>query len=37
MSAPRNIELNRTLGYVVTKEEMGESRAIATIEKRLSD
>jgi len=37
MSAPRNIELNRSLGYVVTKEEVGESLAIAIIEKRLSD
>ncbi|WP_155593321.1 GNAT family N-acetyltransferase [Lysinibacillus cavernae] len=37
MSVPRNIELYRSLGYVVTKEEMGESLAIATMEKRLSN
>jgi len=40
MSVPRNIELYRSLGYVVTKEEKGENRngislAIATMEKQL--
>nr|WP_225341058.1 GNAT family N-acetyltransferase [Lysinibacillus capsici] len=42
MSVPRNIELYRSLGYVVTKEEMvkncnGNSLVIATIEKKLSN
>lgn len=42
MSVPRNIELYRSLGYVVTKEEMvknrnGNSLIIATMEKRLSN
>lgn len=42
MSVPRNIELYRSLGYVVTKEEMvknrnGNSLVIATMEKRLSN
>ncbi|EFI66935.1 hypothetical protein BFZC1_19090 [Lysinibacillus fusiformis ZC1] len=42
MSVPRNIELYRSLGYVVTKEEMvkncnGNSLVIATMEKKLSN
>ena len=42
MSVPRNIELYRSLGYVVTTEEMvknrnGNSLAIVTMEKRLSN
>lgn len=42
MSVPRNIELYRSLGYVVTKEEMGENRngislAIATMGKQLTN
>ncbi|MGE7942085.1 GNAT family N-acetyltransferase [Lysinibacillus xylanilyticus] len=42
MSVPRNIELYRSLGYVVTKEETGENRngislAIATMEKQLAN
>ncbi|MGY3185750.1 GNAT family N-acetyltransferase [Lysinibacillus sp. TE18511] len=42
MSVPRNIELYRSLGYVVIKEETGENRngvslAIATMEKQLTN
>lgn len=42
MSVPRNIELYRSLGYVVTKEEMvknrnGNALPIVTMEKRLSN
>jgi len=42
MSVPRNIELYRSLGYVVTKEAMvkncnGNSLVIATMEKKLSN
>lgn len=42
MSVPRNIELYRSLGYVVTKEEKGENRngislAIATMGKQLTN
>ncbi|KPN95897.1 N-acetyltransferase [Lysinibacillus sp. ZYM-1] len=41
-NVPRNIELYRSLGYVVTKKEMGENRngislATVTMEKRLSN
>ncbi len=41
MSVPRNIELYRSLGYVITKEEKGEnlngfSLSIATMEKQLT-
>lgn len=42
MSVPRNIELYRSLGYVVIKEETGENRngvslPIATMEKQLTN
>ncbi len=41
MSVPRNIELYRSVGYVVTKEEMSENRngdslSVVTMEKKLT-